>query len=647
MPSAKVCGVHAHAQTVMFATFMYTLTVWAASHPPLTPRVYHGSARLLVNPDRGFRHQFGNDQNMGTSGAMPNRDLCHKDGPAPEDLAAAAKYNLTIAQAYCFLPTDPVLSPAFLSRVNTSFQTLRDHGIKALLRFLYDHKSPGEGNYTFDTIAGHIQQLAPIVQGNADQVYVLQAGFIGSWGEWHGSKNHLRDNATGVADMLRRELYTLLPLDRKVQVRVPEYKSQLVLRPYLPHPPWQQEAVPRAHAHVTEHQEYPSALPARLLLAPAPDPRMAFGLATSATPNTAVSRIGFDNDGFMSTSSDGGTWPSPNLWFATWGEPVTSARLPLGTCGSLTTPLGCSDHGAMVAPGFSYAEAESPYVPIDGEMYWNAGAKTEPCPPYEQGWPAVDGHTAAWRLRALHYDTLSLVHGFFPLDGPASPDSRPNETISAWTHEQLNVTRIKMDRLPFSPGYAKEVAKRSFFSTFDYIRDHLGYRLEVAAASFPDVLHHDPHPDAPAGAAPPFTFAADVINYGFAAPVNPRPVQLVLLRHGGSASGLSYHGGSASGAPLTEVWRSPSLANPVTWQPRVQFDPTYELTRHRIQGTFTLPPSVTAGYGNLTLALALPDARQHMLDHRSCIQLANSDTEWVVVGNEGMNILGTVRHEGI
>ena len=65
---------------------------------------------------------------------------------------------------------------------------------------------------------------------NADQVYVLQAGFIGSWGEWHNSMHNLKSNATGVSDMIKRELFTLLPPDRKLQVRVPEYKSQLILR---------------------------------------------------------------------------------------------------------------------------------------------------------------------------------------------------------------------------------------------------------------------------------------------------------------------------------------------------------------------------------------------------------------------------------
>lgn len=45
----------------------------------------------------------------------------------------------------------------------------------------------GEGDYTFATIESHIRQLAPVVQRNLDVVYWGQAGFIGSWGEWHHS----------------------------------------------------------------------------------------------------------------------------------------------------------------------------------------------------------------------------------------------------------------------------------------------------------------------------------------------------------------------------------------------------------------------------------------------------------------------------
>ena len=181
----------------------------------------------------------------------------------------------------------------------------------------------------------------------------------------------------------------------------------------------------------------------------------------------------------------------------------------------------------------------------------------------------------------MHYDTLSLVHGFFPLDGPASKDSRPNETISGWAREPLNVSRIRLDRLPLSSGYAEGVAGQPFFSVFDYIRDHLGYRLEVAAASFPREV----------AAAGPLAFAADIVNYGFAAPVNPRPVQLVLLQHHTRPGDYV--------TSFEEVWRSPSLANPTEWRPRAQYDPTYQLTRHRSAGTFALALPAAAAPAHL------------------------------------------------
>lgn len=46
-----------------------------------------------------------------------------------------------------------------------------------------------------------------------------------------------------------------------------------------------------------------------------------------------------------------------------------------------------SEEGRLVDFGFGYMTMESPYVPVDGEMYWNAGIKSS----------AVDGHDAAHR----------------------------------------------------------------------------------------------------------------------------------------------------------------------------------------------------------------------------------------------------------
>ena len=58
-------------------------------------------------------------------------------------VATMHELNLTVAQTYCYLPTDPTLTPATLTAVKSAFATLRAAGVKALLRFAYDRNEPG------------------------------------------------------------------------------------------------------------------------------------------------------------------------------------------------------------------------------------------------------------------------------------------------------------------------------------------------------------------------------------------------------------------------------------------------------------------------------------------------------------------------
>jgi hypothetical protein len=39
-----------------------------------------------------------------------------------------------------------------------------------------------------ERVLKHVAQLGPTMQRNADAVYVLEAGFVGCWGEWHSSR---------------------------------------------------------------------------------------------------------------------------------------------------------------------------------------------------------------------------------------------------------------------------------------------------------------------------------------------------------------------------------------------------------------------------------------------------------------------------
>ena len=103
--------------------------------------------------------------------------------------------------------------------LTAGFTRVRAAGIKVILRFNYNdgpNGSPGRGARTDRR---HITQLAPILRDERRRDRVLQAGFIGAWGEWHDSTNGLdthqpaRRSSTALCDAL--------PADRMVQVRTP------------------------------------------------------------------------------------------------------------------------------------------------------------------------------------------------------------------------------------------------------------------------------------------------------------------------------------------------------------------------------------------------------------------------------------------
>ena len=71
-----------------------------------------------------------------------------------------------------------------------------------------------------------------------------------------------------------------------------------------------------------------------------------------------VARIGFDNDGFMSDASDGGTWThtgdqDPNHKAPTY--PAMAQGGPVG--GSLASPTQGSAHGLFTDPDYGHVQA--------------------------------------------------------------------------------------------------------------------------------------------------------------------------------------------------------------------------------------------------------------------------------------------------
>ena len=140
---------------------------------------YTESDENFINPERGLYTQFTirfNDGNI----------------PSPVSLSSMEtqrfkNQSLTLTLFYLtdFMSGD--ISQEALEVIRQSLQAHRDGGCKAILRFAY--KDSGDigsqpWNPKVDVVLRHVEQLAPVFKEYGDVIYVLQAGFIGAWGEW-------------------------------------------------------------------------------------------------------------------------------------------------------------------------------------------------------------------------------------------------------------------------------------------------------------------------------------------------------------------------------------------------------------------------------------------------------------------------------
>ncbi len=116
---------------------------------------------------------------------------------------------------------DRSLDSAILASIEQGFARARSAGVKVIVRFTYNHALAADAPKA--RMLRHLEQLGPILQDNADVIALMQAGFIGAWGEWHSSTNGL-DNDDDRAEILDAIL-TALPASRSVAVRTPMYKA--------------------------------------------------------------------------------------------------------------------------------------------------------------------------------------------------------------------------------------------------------------------------------------------------------------------------------------------------------------------------------------------------------------------------------------
>lgn len=273
--------------------------VYSAAAAATKTVAYSPTTALFPNPERGFYRYF--DSRASAPNLWSQAQL--RSTNAITWLSAAEQG--TITQIYCLFYLDTFLrsdiSSAYLQHIRANLAAIRSAGRKCILRFAYTWDDTDvlggkdeDGNDIGDDIPDilqdasrdtepdlprllvHIGQLKPILQEYADVIAVLQAGFIGIWGEWYYT-DHFVDNpaipeAISVAQYSRRKqvaqaLLDALPASRMVALRYPLLKKEMFGR----------------------------SIPIR---------------AGEAFTNTPLARLAFHNDAFLNSFQDSGTFQS-------------------------------------------------------------------------------------------------------------------------------------------------------------------------------------------------------------------------------------------------------------------------------------------------------------------------------------------------
>ena len=260
-------------------------------------------------------------------------------------------------------------------------------------------------------------------------------------------------------------------------------------------------------------------------------------------------------------------------------------------------------------PNFDQIVEEGAFMPVDGELPWGTWSMNKENGD-ANGW-IIDGKKTARQLFLEHYTSLSVIHNYKERGAP------DKYSMMYWKETPISEEYLKEKHMPVSDGYfRKHDGSAAQRNAFEYVRDHLGYRLELQELQIDTLKHTDNHI---------LNLSLTLINRGFSTLFNEHPVYFVLV---------DEH---------NQVKEFLTNADTNSFQPYRPGDKTYTPLIHTIKGQVTLPKTANGTY---KLGLWIPDgSRQLQHLSRFAIRCANGDIPWWISPDRryGINILTTLQ----
>ncbi len=201
---------------------------------------------IFCNPERGWHWTF--NPTYETNEQYPVYD--------PEMLEKLrVEKNITLADKYYILMdyknTD--IPQEYLDDLQRDMDILREVGLKSIVRWAYNYAGDKDMSDTpVKLILRHIEQLKPYLEKNKDVIAFMEAGFIGKWGEWHGSEENLGGewhiDVNENTRMIYNAIMDALPEDRMVALRYIHQIQELTGQPRCKDDPGMQFDFPEEEA---------------------------------------------------------------------------------------------------------------------------------------------------------------------------------------------------------------------------------------------------------------------------------------------------------------------------------------------------------------------------------------------------------------
>ena len=238
-----------------------------------TDVAYIASSTVFSNPERGF-YKF-------TSAKSTDYQVLNQT--TLNDYRLNQNITLIYRDFRIGLFVNSPISATYLTNMQSDFDKIRNAGLKCIIRFTYSNsESTTPRDATKAMILSHLAQLQPILQANTDVIMLMQAGFIGVWGEWYYTSQAefggggydgtslTTSNINNRKDVVNAML-NALPSNRMIQVRTPAFKQKMFTT-----------------AALTDSQSF---------------------------TETNLARVGHFNDCFLASSDDYGTYVNPTVEF--------------------------------------------------------------------------------------------------------------------------------------------------------------------------------------------------------------------------------------------------------------------------------------------------------------------------------------------